>query len=242
MKIPKISTEEWALFSDFDGTLVDIADHPSAVLVTEGLLTLLDEAQHVFSGAVALISGRSLENLNEQLRNLNIAASGSHGAEWQDSNRIRDCIDFNDQQFLRYKQSIAEFSRKHQLLVEDKGFAIAIHTRGKEHLQSTVDDFIQSLQIDNTFKTLRGKAIREIKPADINKGLALHRFMQLSQFKNRSALFIGDDTTDEDAFDYVNNHQGISIKVGEGESCAHYRLASPQEVQSFLREIIEFAR
>lgn len=241
MTIPNIDKEEVALFCDFDGTLVDIAPHPSAVLVTDELKQLLVKWHE--QAALALVTGRSLDNL-KGLIGLNLTMAGSHGAEWQFAGETAQTIAFNDDDFFFIKQSVAAFAEQYELLMEDKRFSIALHFRGKEALEGDIDHFFKELCASeafdgNHFKLMQGKAIREVKPRNINKGLALKRFMSQPPFANKTPIFIGDDVTDEDAFSYVNEHQGLSIKVGEGITQAQYRLANPQNVLQFLQNILE---
>ncbi len=235
MKPPKINKSEWAAFCDFDGTLVDIAPSPSAIVVPDNLISLLQNLDSELNGATAVISGRSLTDLRSHLGGLKVTMVGSHGAEWTDHRENSGCIDFDESAFFQYKKSIAHYAQIQSLLVEDKRFSIAIHTRDKAFAEEPLDQFLETLNIPPSFKILRGKAIREIKPITINKGVAVERLMNSEPFLGRRPLFIGDDVTDEDAFKVVNQHNGMSIKVGKGESCAQYRLQSPADVIAFLQ-------
>ncbi|HEY7886410.1 MAG TPA: trehalose-phosphatase, partial [Cellvibrionaceae bacterium] len=85
-------------------------------------------------------------------------------------------------------------------------------------------------------RVIAGNCVREIQPTGVDKGVAIARFMGLAQFAGRQPVYIGDDTTDEDGFAWVNKHDGISIKVGEGDTCAKRRLANTGEVFAFLQE------
>ncbi|MCE9679005.1 trehalose-phosphatase [Shewanella sp. AS1] len=230
-----------ALFVDFDGTLVDFADTPEAVIVSNQINLLLESLHLHLNGAFALISGRTLDSLMA-LVDADINMAGSHGAQWRYRNGARQSVSLPGSEFINIKALLAEYGKAKGLLIEDKGNALALHYRTAPEQQQSLDSFI-----DNTLKLpqrkdiriIRGNCVREILLAGTDKGVAIARFMSQPPFYGRKPLFIGDDTTDEDGFAWVNAHKGISIKVGEGVSCAVERFSNTGEVLAFLTMTIK---
>ncbi len=238
MTIPLLPHASTALFTDFDGTLVAIAQTPDGIQVPAHLGALAARLNDQLQGAFALITGRGLANLQSLFDISGFAAAGSHGAEWQvPRNNTRQEIDNTDQLFADLRPQIHDFAQQHELLLEDKRFSLALHFRAAPQLEASIDDFLQPLLQDKpAVKLIKGKCVREIKPLAVNKGLAIARFMQMAPFLGRTPVFLGDDTTDEDGFAWVNSQGGISIKVGEGNSAARYRLPDCEAVLEYLQK------
>lgn len=226
-----------ALFLDFDGTLVDFAPTPEAVEVSPVLKDLLLSWHERLQGALALISGRSLASLREQVA-LPLTMAGSHGAEWCYSGGEGQTLSLNNREFLHMKARLQAFAREESLLAEDKGQALAVHFRRQPHKEALVDRYIDELMAqlpDGRIRIIKGSCVRELQPLGVDKGTALARFMQNSPFTGRRPVYMGDDTTDEDAFAWINANGGLSVKVGEGKTCARERLSSTGEVLAFLQ-------
>ncbi len=226
-----------ALFLDFDGTLVDFAPTPESVEVSEDLRRLLMECHQQLQGALALISGRSLASLQELVA-LPLSMAGSHGAEWWFGEGETQRLSLNNREFLDMKAQLQSFAGAEGLLAEDKGQALAVHFRQQPEKECLVDRYIEALLArlpDARIRIIKGNCVRELQPQGVDKGTALARFMQNSPFKGRRPVYLGDDTTDEDAFAWVNAKGGLSIKVGRGKTCARERLSSTGEVFAFLQ-------
>ncbi|MCG9697461.1 trehalose-phosphatase [Shewanella sp. Isolate11] len=225
-----------ALFLDFDGTLVEFAQTPEGVTVPNRLTDILQRLDLHLNGAIALISGRTLKSL-ANLVDMPLNMAGSHGAEWQHPNGIPYSQSIAHPSFLAIKNQLLNYANCHNLIAEDKGDAIAIHYRQAPAQQQQLDDYIaDTLKSEDPkeIRVIRGNCVREIQIAGSDKGVAIARFMSKPPFYGRRAIFIGDDTTDEDGFAWVNDNGGISIKVGDGPSCAQQRLSNTGEVLAFL--------
>ncbi|MDC0610413.1 trehalose-phosphatase [Vibrio sp.] len=237
-ELPNLALDKSALFFDFDGTLVDLKPTPDEVVVSEELQSIINALDDKTSHAIALISGRNIESLDKHLQLPNIKMSGSHGMEYRlDSNLPitlhPDVIHLPDD-LINQCESFCEI---YGLLLERKPLSLAIHYRSQPTLEPNVIDFLTTLlkqfsQLD--LKIQSGKCIREIKPSHISKATALDLFANTNDFKNRTIWYFGDDVTDEDAFEWVNAQGGVSVKIGEGESKALYRLPSPNDLKQFL--------
>lgn len=238
MNIPLGSPKNIALFTDFDGTLVSIAATPQAVKVPEALPSLLQQLNLLTNGALALITGRTLADLTQLLSMDSIAAAGSHGAEWQRADGNIRSIDQVDTLFAPIKPILIQFAKRHNLILEDKAFSIALHFRQTPHLEHVIDELLDNIMQDvSELKVMAGKAVREIKPKAVSKGIAIERFMQEPAFVGRTPYYIGDDVTDEDGFAWVNQVGGVSIKVGGEDTLADFRLADTEAVLKFLTQL-----
>ncbi len=234
-----IDKRDAALFLDFDGTLVDFADTPEGVKVSEELRNLLKQLFHAFDGAIALVSGRSIESLDLLTQLPELPVAGSHGAEWRWPDGLRDNLSLDTPEFSQALDLVTDFARKQDLLLEDKKHSFALHFRKKPELQSEIDQYLsENIEPYAGLRVIYGNCVREIQPLGVDKGKAVARFMQQSPYRDRRPCYLGDDTTDEDAFLWVNNQQGVSIKVGAGASCATERLETVADTLAFLKSLL----
>lgn len=229
--------EDWALFLDVDGTLLDIARHPDAVTVSPGLHEVLRLAYQLSDGAVALISGRNLLDLDRLFGPLLYPAAGQHGLERRDAAGRVSCSISAMERINRAAQLLALQARMRQgVVVEHKGLSLALHYRNAPEMQEWADLTMNALLVGlgPAFQLMEGKMVFELKPGGRDKGTAIADFMSEPPFANRLPVFIGDDVTDEDGFAVVNIAGGHSIKVGEGGSLARWRLADAHSVREWL--------
>ncbi|CAG9296662.1 trehalose-phosphatase [Celerinatantimonas diazotrophica] len=235
-KLPELILNQSAMFLDFDGTLVDLQPTPDAVVVTEQLRNLLTTLDSKTNHALAIISGRSIESLDKLLRLPLLLMGGSHGMQFRKV-PFGDIVIHPDVTPLPDKlmSQCKAFCENNQLLWEAKPLSSAIHYRNNPKLEIKIDEYLDTLVHQYSGVNIqRGKYIRELKPKGVNKASALEFFMQNHHFTHKTPWYFGDDTTDEDAFSWVKQHNGIAVKVGEGETIADYHLQSPQDVFSFL--------
>jgi trehalose 6-phosphate phosphatase len=224
-----------ALFLDFDGTLVSIAMRPQDVQVGPWLVPALRELQTRLSGAVAIISGRPLSELDAFLAPLQLPAAGVHGVERRDTEgRTRVQAGAPPPDVLYTVERVV--ARYPELRLERKPSALALHYREAPHLgdvcQQTLLAAVRPHQDDWT--VLLGKCVVEVKPKRATKAHAVIEFMESEAFAGRVPLFIGDDATDEDGFTAVQAVGGAGVKVGPGPSGALHRLADPDAVRVWL--------
>jgi trehalose 6-phosphate phosphatase len=234
------SDARWALFLDVDGTLLEVAATPESVYVSEGLKVLLNELSDRLDGALALISGRTIEDLDRLFAPLRFCASGVHGAERREANGriVRAAIEHGN---LREAHGeLSSFVQAHEgLLLEDKSFALALHYRLAPHLEEAVHTMMQSIveRLGCEYVLQPGKRVFEIRPAAWSKGTAVRSFLQEAPFAGRAPVYIGDDVTDEHAFEAVNDLEGLSVRVGNPMATqAKYRLPHVAGVHTWLSE------
>jgi trehalose 6-phosphate phosphatase len=231
----------WALFLDVDGTLVEFAETPQGVHVPASLKQMLDEVRWRLNGALALVSGRSLASLDQLFSPLRFIASGVHGCERRaaDGNVMRPEIDAA--MIARVRSDLADFVRHQEgLLLEDKHYALALHYRRAPQLEDEVYRVMDQMRVylGPTFTLQAGKSVVELRPGTWTKGTSIASFMEEAPFFGRTPVFVGDDVTDEDAFEVVNRMNGVSIKVGKGEATlARHRLGNVSEVLRWLQTV-----
>lgn len=236
---PPITTPHHdALFLDVDGTLLRIASHPDAVQVSPDMLALLERLAAHAAGALALISGRSIANLDVLFAPLRLPCAGVHGLERRGADSV---VHRSDAASLLepLRLPLDAFVRNHEgLLLEDKGQSLALHFRNAPACGPEAEKLLRALIAANpsSLELKRGKMVLEVKPGSADKGTAIGDFMQEPPFAGRRPVFIGDDVTDEDGFAAVNALGGLSIRVGPvAESAAVCRLADEAAVFAWLR-------
>ena len=235
------SRQEWALFLDVDGTLLEIAETPQAVQVPASLKQLLDDVRSRLDGALALVSGRSLANLDQLFSPLQFIAAGVHGCERRTADGLVLRPEVDAAALARVHEELAGFVRAHEgLLLEDKHYALAMHFRRAPQMQEEVYRVMNLAlkELGPAFALQEGKSVLELRPSAWTKGSSITAFMQEPPFAGRIPVFVGDDVTDEHAFAVVNEMQGMSIRVGHpAATLAHHRIGSVSEVRRWLSRI-----
>lgn len=233
--------EAWALFLDVDGTLLEIAETPQSVLVPSTLKQLLVSVSLRLDGALALISGRTLNDLDHLFAPLRFCAAGMHGAECRDAAGCVARLRLDARRLDDAREQLRQFTKQHAgLLLEDKGHGLAVHFRRAPQLSWEVHTAVRlaCLQAGSEFTVQAGKCVFEIRPAACTKGTSIRAFMERPPFAARLPIYIGDDLTDEDGFAVVNGLGGISIRVGDAQaSAAQHRLPGVRQVLRWLESI-----
>lgn len=233
--------ENWALFLDVDGSLIDFADRPERVHVSKTLIGLLWELHATLGGAVALVSGRSIEDLMRLFGAPSWAMAGIHGLQLRHADGGRRDIELDHAEQQRLRAAVSGMAtRLPHVLVEDKGVAIALHDRsgdpGMRTLREAADVLLEELP---DYELQMGHRVIEIKPAGMDKGQAVAELLAREPFHGRMPVYVGDDFTDEHGFATANLENGISIRVGTREpSLAQYTLSSPAAAQAWLARVL----
>jgi len=237
--------DQTAFFFDFDGTLVELAPTPDGVLVRADMLALLGELRRLTHGAVAVVSGRGIDSIDAFLGMSDLPVAGLHGAERRDANGDTQRVGFNDPRLLHMEQVLAEVVRTHPgTLLEIKGAALALHYRNAPEHESAARAATQKLagEYADAYVLQPGKMVYEIKPKDVDKGRALRAFLDEPPFAGRRPVFAGDDLTDEKGFVVVNERNGLSIKVGGGDTIARTRVESVDALLRWLDSLVATMR
>lgn len=223
-----------ALFLDFDGTMVDIAPQPHAVHVPQPLLTVLRDLKEYLQGAVAVISGRPIAQIDDFLLPLQLAVAGVHGAERRDAGGALHLLDTHPLDHV--EEAACALAAGHPgLLVENKRGSLALHYRQAPELEDLCLRTMQDAVAESPGLTLqRGKMVVEAKPGGASKGRAIEEYLAEAPFAGRTPLFIGDDVTDEVGFSTVQRLGGLGIKIGEGATVAARRVSDPTTLRQEL--------
>ena len=229
----------WALFLDFDGTLVELAMTPDAVVIPSKLRTILSTCAEAFGGAVAVVSGRPISTLDALLDPLRLPAAGLHGLELRLPDGTVEEIAHRAAGLAglraRFMSLVQEDAR---LVVEDKGSSLTLHFRRAPEREHELHELVAEAVVrHHGHHMMRGKMVLEIRPVHADKGTAIDRFLETPPFVGRLPVFAGDDITDEDGFAAVNRHGGISIKVGTGETQAAYRVPDVAALRGWLAAV-----
>lgn len=234
---PPPPSADWAYFLDLDGSLVEIAETPDGICFDAELLTLIARLDRVSRGAVALVSGRSLADLQRRLGPVDLSLAGQHGLERRDtSGRLWICeAQAQPAIIATIKAELAPVLARHAgLLLEDKGLSLALHYRRTPRLAAYAHRIMCRFADAAGLVVQHGKQVVEIKPAGVDKGTAIAAYLCEPPFRLRRPVFIGDDQSDEAGFAEVNRRDGVSIKVGKGASYARYRLPDIKAVRRWL--------
>jgi trehalose 6-phosphate phosphatase len=213
---PPLPDRDAALFLDLDGSLLEFADRPSGVVVPATLREILDDLRRALDGAVAVLSGRSLAQIDALLAVPELAAVGIHGSEWQGASADAPHAPTNHAlDAVRARAHVAA-AQIEGLLIEDKGSALALHFRQCAHAADAVRQLAQELLriAGSGFLLQDGNHVVELKPAGADKGSALDRLMRAPPFRGRTPWMLGDDLTDEPAFARARALCGIAVVVG----------------------------
>jgi trehalose 6-phosphate phosphatase len=230
---------EWCLFLDVDGTLIELTDSPFETYADAELKMLLVEAAERLGGAVALVSGRSIEYLDALFAPLRLPAAGLHGVERRKASGVMHGASFVDSQLDPARVALDALVKIHPgTLLEDKGRTVAVHFRMAPQFESSVRDTVVAVasKLSSNYHIQEGNMMLEIKPRGFTKGSAIKAFMHEPPFSGRKPVFVGDDLTDRDAFSAVEDLGGISIAVGDRVH-AQYRVENTAAVRAWLREI-----
>ncbi len=238
----KLDLAATALFLDVDGTLLEIRERPEDVVADVDLISLLQALSAAVNGALSLISGRPVAEIDRIFAPARFAAAGSHGAEI----RLRPQDEVAITATLLPAGALAaltEFADAHDgVLVEHKRSGASLHYRMAPHLEarcrSLVDELMEALEAD--FRLIAGKMVFEIAPRAHDKGAAIRTMLEHAPFLHRRPVFVGDDVTDEDGFRSVNGMRGTSIRVGrERDTAAAYTLEDVAAVRRWLSSLME---
>lgn len=238
---PPAPADDWALFLDVDGCLIDLAPAPDAVSVPAALLARLDELHERLDGALALVSGRAIVTLDTLFAPSRFNAAGLHGAEHRHIG-VRSVASEPAPGLERLHDDAVRLAAIYDgALVEHKGSAIALHWRQAPDAEHAMQAFAtHSLSQLPGYRLQHGKQMVELLPGNsdeggADKGEAITTFLETPHFAGRLPVFAGDDLTDESGFEVVNARGGISVLVGDrGPSNARYWLRDPAAVRAWL--------
>ena len=236
MDVADLLCPSCALFLDFDGTLVDLAQQPEDVVVPPSLVATLRDLHAYLGGAVAVISGRPMEQLDAFLAPLRLPMAGVHGSERRAADGTLSLhATYPLDEVQRAAQALAD--QHPALRLESKRGSLALHYRQAPQLEALCLDTLRAaVEASPGLTLMRGKMVVEAKPGGASKGMAIDAFMHEAPFAGRQPVFIGDDFTDEVGFTVVQRRGGMGVKVGGGPSAAWHRVESPAVLRQELAQ------
>src|SRR3954468_22910602 len=241
--IPHLS--ECAVLLDIDGTLLDLMPTPREVWVPPGLAKTLRRLHERTGGALAMVSGRSLNDIDLIFAPDKFPAVGGHGAEM----RIRGTDDAvsaapaMDKELKRRLAAIARLSPG--ILLEDKGYSLALHYRLAPHAEKAIYAAVSLIRADlpnAPIEVLPGKLVCEIKHSGFTKASGVRELRTREPFKGRRPLFIGDDVTDESVFAIMPDLEGLAFSVGRRARGVAGHFDAPSDVREFLAHLLDDER
>jgi trehalose 6-phosphate phosphatase len=231
--------QEVALLLDIDGTIVDIAPTPAAARVTPGLKAALTRLVGLTGGALALVSGRSLADIDRLFTPMRLAAIGGHGAEFRpghgDDAVARDPLGL-EPEFRRRLRELGDG----RVVAEDKGYSVALHYRlapeRAAHVLAAVNQICAEAP-HTPIEILPGKAVIEVKHAGFSKATGVRELMSHAPFAGRRPVFVGDDVTDETVFAILPELDGIGFSVGRKVVGTAGCFEAPAGVRAWLEQL-----
>jgi trehalose 6-phosphate phosphatase len=242
--VPHLS--ESAILLDIDGTLLDLAPTPREVWVPPGLAKTLNRLLARTNGALALVSGRSLNDIDLIFAPEQFPAVGGHGAEMRigtDNEAVASHAPPMDKELKRRLAAIARLSPG--ILLEDKGYSLALHYRLAPHAEKAIYAAVSLIRADlpnAPIEVLPGKCVCEIKHSGFTKATGVHELMTHEPFRGRRPLFIGDDVTDESVFAIMPDLDGLAFSVGRRAKGVAGHFDSPGDVREFLAHLLDDER
>jgi len=239
--VPHLS--ETAILLDIDGTLLDLAPTPREVWVPPGLAKTLGRLVERTSGALALVSGRSLNDIDLIFAPDQFPAIGGHGAEMRlsaESEAVAVHAPPMDKELKRRLAAIAKLSPG--ILLEDKGYSLALHYRLAPHAEKAIFEAVSLIRADlpnAPIEVLPGKSVCEIKHSGFNKASGVQELMTHEPFRGRRPLFIGDDVTDETVFAIMPDLKGLAFSVGRRAQGVAGHFDEPSDVRAFLTRLLD---
>ncbi|CAH0218870.1 trehalose-phosphatase [Roseomonas sp. CECT 9278] len=228
--IPAIEGD-WALFLDLDGTLLDIAPRPDAVVVPPGLVTTLQGLSHRLDGALAVVTGRARVVADTLLAPLALPGGFGHGAELRDADGRVAGADAVPALPSDWPARLApQLAGWRDVILEIKPHGLALHYRAAPQWRDATRDALLALLRghDDAFALLPAQMAFEIRPRAATKARAVHALMQAAPFRGRRPVFVGDDVTDEDGMAAARDLGGLGLHVGRDFQ------GGPTEVRAWL--------
>jgi len=235
--------DECTILLDIDGTLLDLAPTPREVWVPPGLSKTLNRLLLRTSGALALVSGRSLNDIDLIFAPEQFPAVGGHGAEMRistDSEAVATHAPPMDKELKRRLAAIAKLSPG--ILLEDKGYSLALHYRLAPHAEKAIYAAVSLIRADlpnAPIEVLPGKCVCEIKHSGFNKATGVLELMTHEPFKGRRPIFIGDDVTDEVVFGIMPDLGGLAFSVGRRATGVAGHFDEPRDVREWLAHLLD---
>jgi trehalose 6-phosphate phosphatase len=240
MAADDLDIQRAALFLDVDGTLLDVAATPDRVVVPDGLVATIARLEHLLGGALAIVTGRTLADLDRLFFPLRTRAAGVHGAEMRFD---RDAVESEGAAPLPdslWREFAAVTTAFPGVLAENKRYSFTAHYRAAPHAAAPLRAALLSLlarRASGDLELTDALCAYEIKPSGVDKGEAVRRFLERPPFVGRRPMFVGDDASDEFGFRSVADRRGLAFAVGAARPEVDHVFADPATVRLWLERL-----
>lgn len=239
MRVAKLTG--YALFLDFDGTLVDIAPSPSLVDVPSDLVPLLDRLTSQLGGALAILTGRPISDINHFLMPLQPVTAGVHGSELRTeaNGKVQLTAGGLNPEVATAIGQLQQLDSG--IVIESKIYSIAVHYRLAPACEPQIDNALRAIVAESAdhFILCPGRCVIEVVPRHVSKGAALEALMRLPAFRGRRPIMIGDDIPDESALSAARNLDGHGLRVAGEHFKADADFQGPTEVRAWLQTMTQ---
>ena len=235
-----VDPEKIALLLDIDGTLIDLGPTPFEVDVPQDLKATLSQLIDLTQGAIALVSGRPIKDIDLLFSPLRLPAVGGHGAELRVRTQIHAIAPALSEEFRA--RLVAAAKLRPDIFIEDKRYSVALHYRRAPQHETWLVRYIAKICSEfpgEPTEVMPGKMMFEVKRPAINKGESVRHLMKLAPFKGRKPVFIGDDVTDESVFEVMPDFGGMGFSVARDVEGLTGIFKSPAEVRRALRRLVK---
>lgn len=235
--------DQTALLLDIDGTLIELAPTPRDIVVPPKLGATLQALHERLNGALVLVSGRSLTDIDVIFAPLQFPAVGGHGAEMRlsvENEAVASRAPPMDNDLKKRFIAIADLSPG--IIYEDKGYSVALHYRLAPQFERAIYEAVSAIRADlpqAPIEVLPGKFVCEIKPAGFTKATGVRELMSHAPFSGRKPIFIGDDVTDESVFAIMPSFNGVSFSVGRRALGVNGEFRTPKDVREWLTRLLD---
>ena len=235
---PTLDPDHHALFLDFDGSIVDFAMTPDEIAVGPETILVLGQIFRRFRGALAIVTGRRIADVDDHLAPLKLPASGVHGLEFRSKPDELKRAPVSEELSEVRRRLAQAVPRTDRIYVEDKRGALVLHFRQHPDQEARAGRIAEHVADGlDTLHVVKGHAILEIRQRDITKAHAVRRFMRRPPFQGRTPVFVGDDVTDEDGMREAAAEGGFGVKIGPGNTVAAFRLPDTTAVHDWLSRL-----
>lgn len=236
--------QDYCIFLDFDGALVEIADRPDNVRIDAAMLQFLENLRDASGHALALVSGRDIGVIDRLIHPLILPVAGVHGLQRRDAaGRLHSPVIDQSVVESMAAEAAAAFRLEPGVVIEKKTGAVAIHFRLRPDFEKRCHAFARKISGARAdLHLIEGKMVCEIRVSGSDKGGVVDAFLDERPFKGKTPIYAGDDATDEPAFAAVNARGGLSVKVGGGRTVARFRAKDIPDLRHWLEGLVAMTR
>ncbi len=233
-----------AIFTDFDGTLVEWAESPDEIEVPDSLPWQLERAARELDSAFAVLTGREIADIDRFLAPLHLPVAGAHGTQRRRADGFIETVDpaaaLGAEEIAHAVSTV--IAAHPRLLLESREGTVLLNYRDAPELEDVARHAMQeAIHGVPDFSLIPGDMVLEARPRSASKGEALRAFMREEPFLGRTPIFIGGETTDEDAFIAAQELGGVGIKLGEGRTAARMRIDNVASVHALIKGLGDIA-